>query len=153
MVIQRPGDAAPLAVTVYPKRTKPFPTIGILPPMSTVLSSELPVLPGTAAAKARPEFMPDDQIVAIDGQPIENYAQVHRALALAQDRAISVTVEATPPSPKDRGKTPRRPAGQRATIPVAAVPVRHLGMVMEMGKVTAVQGDSPAQAAGIMPAT
>jgi len=151
VVVERPGVAAPFTVTLHPQRTGPYPTIGILPPMSPVLNTQLPpVMPATTAGHAVPPFLPGDRIVAIDGQPVSDYSQLHRLMALKPDEPLQVTVDRKGPSDAPSAAAPSA-APQRVTITVAPMPVRDLGMVMGMGKVTAVQQQSPAEKAGILP--
>ncbi len=79
--------------------------------------------------------------------PINNYGDINRALAQKADKKITVVVLR---AEKDaHGK----PTGvkERLSIPVEPNPMRSLGLVMAMGKVTAVQANSPAVAAGIRP--
>ncbi len=151
MLVERPKAPQPVLITVHPKKTGPYPTIGVLPPMIPVLDTRLPVLPGTPAGAVRPEFRPGDRIVAIDGQPISDYADVHRVLALHPERALSVTIERGP-SPKENvpGHEPAGPF-ERITTAVGPAHVQDLGMAMAIGKVAAIQSGSPAEAAGILP--
>ena len=107
-----------------------------------------PVLPGSAAARAKPAFRNGDKIVQIDDVPIDNYAQIDAELARKADRKIAVTVDA------DRARRRRQADGQDAAAGDPgrpAIPCGCLGLVMKMGPITAVQADSPAAAAGIMP--
>ena len=151
IVYQRPGTAAPMTVRVYPKklRSSSKTAIGVGVPSDTTINTELPCIPGSAAAKAR--FQAGDQVIAIDDHPITDYYQIYRALALAQDRPISVTVQRLPDGHRVViDGTPQLASGKRTTLTVPPMPVRTLGMVMTMGKITAVQNDSPAQTAGIV---
>jgi len=153
MLVRRPGVAEPLTITVQPKKTKsgPVPTIGILPPMSPVLDRTLPVLPGTPAAAWEHGFQPGDRIVAIDGKPIEDYAPIHHLLALNPDKALWFTVERGGAAKAGDSRTASPGPVERLRIEVAPAPLRQLGMSMTMGKVTAIQRQSPAEAAGIAP--
>jgi regulator of sigma E protease len=153
MVVHRPGVPEPLTITVQPRKTKrgPVPTIGIIQPMSPVLHKKLPVLPGTPAAAAKPGFRSGDRIVAIDGKPIDDYAQIHQILALNPDKTLSITVERGG-AKGDGGSRAASPGPvERLTMSVAPAPVRQLGMSMKMGKVTAIQRNPPAEAGGIAP--
>jgi regulator of sigma E protease len=149
MVIQRPGVKEPLTVHVTPDRLRMAPTIGIGGPLSTTLRDRrLTVVPGSAAARATPALEGDDTVVAIDGQPVEEYRQILSQLALHPDKPLKVTVKRTGTSEdgaqaKDQVKL--------LTIDVPAGTFRDLGLVMEMGPITAIQRGSPAEKAGLKP--
>jgi len=119
--------------------------------MTPVLRRTIPVMPGTPAAAAEPRFQPGDRIVAIDGKPIDDYAQIHRMLALNPDKTLSITVQRGKAAKSGDRRESSPASAERLTIPVAPAPVRQLGMSMKMGKVTAIQTHGPAQAAGIAP--
>jgi regulator of sigma E protease len=153
LVIQRPGVAQPVLVTVQPRQSKgiPYPTIGVHMPLTPVLDPRLPVIPATPAAAAQPALAGGDRIVAIDGQTIDSYAQIHRMLALHPEKTLSVAVERSQ-SPKGKaGQTEAAGPVERITTAVAPAPVRDLGMTMTLGEITAIQGQSPAEEAGILP--
>lgn len=157
LVVRRPGVEQPLRVTVKPDRTRGAFFIGVTGPAKTtrlaehretwVVQNRAPVLAGSVADLARPAFRNGDNVVEIDDVPIETYAQIHAQLAQEADRKVTVTVE--------EGAGNRTGAAgdatQRVSISVARNPMRALGLVMEMGPITAVQTDSPAAAAGITP--
>ena len=91
-VIERDGVSKTL--TVVPDQTGSIPKIGVLSPRSTTLDRRgLPTAPGTAAAQAEPPFESGDKIVAIDGHPVANYAQIEARLAENPDKPLKVTVE------------------------------------------------------------
>jgi len=173
--LKRPAVEEPVNVTVFPVNTGMKPTVGITSPFSTTLPTRRrPVIPGSAAARAGPEFQRGDTIVRmaiahksatggraerasatggrandIDAQPIETYAQVDAFLARHPDEPLLVTVE------RERagaGQQPEAaPATETVNITVPTNPMRVLapGLEMAMGKITAVQDDSPAKQAGL----
>ncbi len=65
--IHRPGHPEPFTVTIRPNLTRPVPTIGILPPYSTSLDRDFPIIPASTAARASPGFLPRDRVVQIQG--------------------------------------------------------------------------------------
>ncbi len=137
IVVSRPGAQQPLKFNVMPDSSGLLPIIGVVNPWTTsLLPEEIAVRPGSAAAKARPKFELGDRIVRIDDVPIDDYAQLHSCLTLHSDETLKVTVER-----KD----------QAVTIDVPPNPMRRLGLVMELGEISAVQEGSPAVAAGIRP--
>ncbi len=151
MLVERPGQAEPISVTVHPRKTGPYPTIGVLPPMTPTLDTRLAALPGSPAGQAEPPFRPGDRIVAIEDQPISHYAEVHRVLALNPDRTLRVTVERLALDGQNQPGVHVPAAGERLTIAVPPAPVLQLGMSMTMGAITAIQGGSPAESAGVLP--
>lgn len=140
MTIQREGVDKPFTVTVFPIQ-RGVPSIGILSPRTTTLNSDgKPAFPGSPAAEAEPPFLSGDRVVEIDGRPIRHAGDLEAAEAVNRDRPMKVTVERTPVGKKK---------SQRLTIVVAPKPMETLGVVMEMGEVTAIQADSPAAKAGL----
>ena len=107
----------------------------------------MPSFPARRPIGRNRRFCNGDQIVQIDDTPINNYGQINAELARKADQKIAVAVERT-----EKGRQGKaRPAVRRVTIPVEPDPMRDLGLVMEMGPMTAIQADSPAAAAGIQP--
>lgn len=148
MVVKRPGVKEPLTLCLSPDRIHYAPTIGISSPSSVELDAQFgPARPFSAAALAKPALEGGDRIVAIDGQPVEEYYEIHRHLALQPDKPLRVTVRRQV-APADRNSEGRNAA---VTVEVPPQPVWHLGLVMEMGPVTAIQANSPAAAAGLKP--
>ncbi|HLA84694.1 MAG TPA: PDZ domain-containing protein, partial [Thermoguttaceae bacterium] len=96
----------------------------------------------TAAARAEPILLPGDKIVKIDGVPVKTGPAVDEALSARRDRPIEITIE--------RKKGRDKPA-EELLIHVVPRPMRDLGLVMEMGPVTAIQKGSPAALAGLKP--
>ena len=149
-VVRRPGRQELLRFTVKPDSSGLLPRIGIFSPSKTTLSKkELPYIPGSAAEKSEPGFELGDEIVKIDGQPIDSYRQLHAYLALHRDEPIEVTVRRSP------GKEAHRPDSAdlrpEVTITLDPNPMRRLGVVLKMGPISAIQAGSPAAAAGIKP--
>ena len=152
LTVQRPGEPEPIRATLQPDRAGLKPTIGVFAPYSTTLNPMFPARPGTAAADAEPGFDGGDQVIAIDGKPVENYADIHRALAENPDETLEITVKRKAVSNESTRETVAKNENENEiTVRVAPNPMRRLGLVMGMGPVTAVQQDSPADAAGIRP--
>jgi len=150
IVIRRPGVEQPIEYTVMPDSSGLLPRIGIVSPSTTTLSTRgLVAMPGSPAAKAQPAFEPGDKTVKLESVPIDSHAELRAYQAAHPDKPLAVTVqrskgEPAPGSGKDA-------AVEELTIEVAPNPMRRLGLVMEMGPITAVQAGSPAEAAGIKP--
>jgi regulator of sigma E protease len=154
LLVRRPGVKEPFTVTIHRGHLTGAFKIGLLIPRSTKLIRDEKtwlirrrhaVMPDSAAAKATPQFCNGDQIIRIDGVPVSDYGQLAVELARKIDKKVAVTVER-----KEKDAAGRPTAGVRIlTIPVEPEPLRDLGLVMEMGTITAVQANSPAAKAGI----
>jgi regulator of sigma E protease len=154
LLVRRPGVEKPFTVKVYRGHFAGDFKIGLPIPRSTKLIRDEKtwlirrrhaVTPGTAAALAKPGFHNGDQIVQIDGDKVSNYGQIVTALTLKLDDKVAVTVAR---KEKDAAGQPTGDV-RLVTIPVEPEPLRDLGLVMKMGRITAVQAHSPAAEAGI----
>ncbi len=116
-------------------------------PNTWLIRERLPTVPGSSAATTRIPFENSDEFMKIDDMPIDTYGDINRELARKADKNITVLVRRTIESVQ-ADQPPRK---ELIPIEVAPTPVRHLGMVMEMGPIMAVESDSPAAAAGIQP--
>jgi regulator of sigma E protease len=145
IVVERPGVPEPIEFIAKPDNTGGMPMLGITNPLTTTLDADLPATPGSAAAEATPPFEKGDTIVAIDGTPIGDYAQLNSYLVLHPSGTLKVTVERTERSPENK----KEPVAREVTVEVGPNPMQRLGLVMEMGKIVAIQEDSPAAKAGI----
>lgn len=162
--IRRPGQDEILSVRVFPdKRTgRLMPTIGISNDRTTKLQPEAPTAIDSPAARTEPKLLSGDKIVAVGGQPIETYAELMAALARAPEKTLAVdiarppagddsSISAEPSQPKPAGSPTVESDHERLTVQVAPRPFRTVGLVMNTGKVVAVQDHSPAAQAGIQP--
>jgi len=142
--IQREGVAEPFVVNVKPdpdkKRLRP--TIGVIPPRTTSLLKQMPVAPGTPAAQGE-QFKGGDRITAVDGQSVATYADLAALWNKLQDKSVKVTIERKK-AVDDKTNAAEDAATETLEFEVAPRPTRTLGLVMKMGKITAVQPDSPA---------
>ncbi len=122
--------------------------IGIASPSSLRLSKEVPVGEETPAANASVPFAGGDEIVAVDGQSVQDFREWTAYLVQHVDQPIEVQVRrgGTPPAGDRFGP---REGGELLTITVPARPMRRLGLAMEMGKIAAVQQNSPAAEKGL----
>lgn len=152
--IDRPGVEHPFVVTVKPDPSRGASMIGVANPRTTQLARDrktwriqkrYPVIPGSAAARAEPPFRNGDRIVQIDETPITDYGQIVAELARKADKKITVVVERLRQG--EDGKTLGEP--ERVAIAVEPNPMRHLGLSMKMGRVTAIQANSPAASTNI----
>ncbi len=169
ITIRRPGVEGTETMIVRPDSSGLAPRIGIFSASTMTLSTKQgAVVPRSPAAACQPPFELGDTIVRIDvemdgkidSHPIENIAELHAALAAYPDKPLRVTVErcgtdgdGQSDSARPGGDAKQRavPAPHTVTIEVAPNPMRRLGLVMRMGKISAVRRGSPAAKAGIMP--
>ncbi|HYO25546.1 MAG TPA: site-2 protease family protein [Lacipirellulaceae bacterium] len=142
-VIRREGVAEPITKTLFPKQGAGLPRVGIAPPASLLLGEELTALPDTPAALATPALKPRDEIVAVDGQPVRDFAEFSSLLVQHPDRPIVVQVRRGGKAPAAQPDAPRT-GGELIDVTIAPRPMKWLGIVMQMGTVTAVQENSPA---------
>jgi regulator of sigma E protease len=116
--------------------------IGVTPELSlnvikTKDPAELPADPGSPAADASPSFQPGDRVVGIDKADVSDFAQLQRHLV--EDRAKPVVFKVK------RDSEPAHPV----EIRVDPQRFREMGMTMDIGKITAIVKDSPAERNGI----
>ncbi|TWU29302.1 M50 family metallopeptidase [Bythopirellula polymerisocia] len=137
-------------IILKPRQDSGLPKVGIIAPFSLRLNEEMPVAKGSPAAEATPKFQGNDEIVAINGQPITEYYQLVSALVEQAAEPLEVTVQRGGKAPKDNPFGPRT-GGTTETITVAPLPTHSLGLVMEPGKIVAVEQGSEAAAKKIAP--
>ncbi len=156
MLVRRAGVEKPFEIMVKPDRSLGASFIMVASGSTTQLAKDrktwlvqkVPcVLPGTAAGQATPAFANGDRIVRIDDATVDRYGQIESELVQNAGRKIDVTVERT--LPDAFGKTSAQTS--ELTIPVAPNPMHSLGIVMEMGEITAIQANSPAAETAIAP--
>lgn len=139
-VVKRPGVEEPIALTVFPDRRG----AGRLAPMigigngSTRELLDPPVASYSPLARLKDGFKSGDEIVAVDGNQVENEADLERAL-YAKPGAASITVV----------RKIKDDETKILNVDTPAIPMRNLGLLMKFGEITAIQENSPAKGAGI----
>ncbi len=123
-----------------------YATIGLSPAASTQLSETIPVVDRFPASLAKPAFKGGDVIVAVGGESLGDdeelrYAKLKSILLLRAADRLTFTVQRA-------GDSEGQPQ-QQVDIEVQPNPARELGIVMKIGKITAIQKDSPAAKSGI----
>jgi regulator of sigma E protease len=93
--------------------------------------------PGSPAAEAKPGFEPGDQIVGVDQHPVSNFTELQRWLSVERSQPVEFMVR--------RDKGPEKPVAIR----VEPQRFRQLGLTMDIGKITSLVNDSPAQRNGM----
>ncbi len=122
--------------------------VGIASPSSLRLSQELPVREGTSAANASSEFQGGDEIVAVNGQPVTDYHEWMAQLVQNLDQPLEVSVRRGGTAPEG-DRFGRLEGGKVVTMTLPPQTMQRLGLAMEMGKIVAVQKDSPAADKGL----
>src|SRR5580698_4850209 len=117
--------------------------IGVSPGLGLELlkprdSAEPPTDPGSPAAEAKPGFQPGDKIVGINKHTVSNFNELQSLLSADRGKPVEFMV--------------RRQDESNATVDIRVEPqrFRQLGLTMDIGKVTALVNDSPAQRNGIL---
>lgn len=148
VVIERAGVDEPIQVVLKPKQSQGRPTIGVLVAKSLSLFEDNPVFENTPAAEASPPLEGGDRIIAVDGEAITSDMELVRVLTQKRDKPIQLTVlRGAQTEAVDRGEEVR--GGHEKTLVIAPNPMKRLGLVMNMGPITAVQQGSPAETAGL----
>ncbi len=148
-LIERPGVEKPFLVNIKPDVVdgRLMPMVGLSPPLLTALSRNPIVIGGSPAAETG-KFQKGDKVIAVDGTPINGYAELLAQFVRHADKPLRLTIE------RHAGDAAKQEAGDAVTIldvEVPARPIRTLGLVMTMGKITAIQDQSPAAEAGLRP--
>ncbi len=150
--IQRDGVREPFWLTIHPdvnENERLRPTIGVTPASTNTLYDEKPVVLGSVAAQTG-NFKGGDRITAIGGVPTPDYAAFVEQLTRNTDKPAEFTVERRVRDAKKNLVTPEQYESPQ-TFVVPPQPRRVLGLEMELGKITAVQDNSPAAKAGLQP--
>jgi regulator of sigma E protease len=135
-------DGKSFDVTVVPKTSKGRRMLGVSPGLGLRVvrprdPSDAVTLPDSPAAAANPSFQPGDRIVAIDNQKVANFMELQQRLVADRDRPVELQVV------RDKGEsTP-------VSIRVAPQAFRSLGLTMDIGKISAMVKNSPAEKNGI----
>ena len=142
--VDRPGRDETFDLTIYPEQHEDRlkPTIGVPPPFSTIISTEAANYEWSPIGKAG-KFKTGDRIVKFGDHPVEGYADLMKAQLKHAAQPAPVTVARD--SDSEGGEK------TEVTIELPANPFKHLGVVMEMGPIAAVQAGSPAEKAGVKP--
>jgi regulator of sigma E protease len=137
--VRRPADDSVREIVLRPDTDLGAPTIGVSSPFSLRVPSDIGRGLAGAAARTEPPLAGGDTIRAVDGEPVETYAEFVAALARSVDRPVTLTVE--------RAAAGR--AAERLDLAVPPQPRRDLGLTMTPRQVGSVQEGSPANRAGL----
>lgn len=159
LIVARPGVAEPFEVTLRPDNEKHLlPTIGVVSINTNTVyrprddrDTRGPVIAGSAASRAEPPLAAGDQIVAVQGVPVSSSAEIDTVLSRFPSETVELTVHRPmPTSATEDAATPAAEAPyEELKISMPPSPLRTLGMVLGMGRITAIQANSPAESVGL----
>ncbi len=135
-------DEKPFDVQLQPNLSEGRLTIGVTPELSlNIFKSKDPAEaaadPGSPAATVSPPLEQQDRIVAINGQSLTDFSQLQQQLAANRGKPVVLQVD------REAG------AGHPVEITVPPQPFRQMGLTMDVGKITGIIKDSPAEKNGI----
>lgn len=157
LLVRRLGEKELLSLNVMPVKKGLAPRIGIISSMTTTLGDKEPA---GDDCPAKDKFRGGDRIVAVDGEELgdddDAYSRWQAALVRHPDKTLDLVVARIPAELAAAGKVVSQVPGGRKSVPTEDVtvalpplPTRHVGLVVALGAITAVQPDSPAQSAGL----
>jgi regulator of sigma E protease len=127
-------------------------TLGVRPANTTTLDLKLPAIPGSAAAKAVPEFKGGDRIIGVNGQIWERTGEneegdlpaylLDDTLATNSAQPLSFVVERWADPEKTDGPS------EQLNLEVPANPLRRVGLILAVGPIEAIREGSPAAKCG-----
>jgi regulator of sigma E protease len=153
-VVRRQGRDQPITKTLHPNREIGVPIIGVDGPRKLVLH-DAPVERYSAAARAYPPFLPGDQLLSVNGEPVATFKQWQAALVRHAGKPLEIEVlpanddNGESSEPVELGSLSSAEKSQVTLITIPTSPRRDLGLVMEMSPIVAVQDGSPAAKAGL----
>lgn len=116
-----------------------FPLVGIESRLIPTVARD-DAIPGNPAVDAQPKLKKNDRIIEVNGTSISNMLELRLELARRASEPVELLVE-RPSEDKDA-------AAENVAIKIGTNPVRELGFGGTWLPVTAIQVDSPAEAAG-----
>lgn len=143
--VRRRGSDQTETLVLVPEVRGRRPMIGMQPNTDRILGKP-PVNPYSETARLTLDLKPEDVVVAVNGREVADSVAVERELSAHRGK-VALTVERTIKPAAAKGGTPAET--QRVDVELPQVPMRTVGLVMEMGKITAIQNGSAAEAAGI----
>lgn len=134
------GEIETLAIRPSRERLK-IAQIGVQSPISLVLAGKDAARPFSPSAEVAGQIPDGGKIIAVDGTPVETYGELSAVLAANPSKTLEYTFEK---KPQKKGET-----GERVKASIGPNRSEHVGLVMEMGPISAVQDGSPAAEAGL----
>jgi regulator of sigma E protease len=135
------ADEKPFEVELVPNMADGHRMIGVTPALSlnvlkTKDANEKAADLGSPAAEANPGFEQGDRVVGIDGHTVSDFSELQKALIDNRAKPVVFQVE-------------REGSDRPVDVRVAPQRFREMGMTMDIGKVTGIVKDSPADKNGI----
>jgi regulator of sigma E protease len=152
LTIQRDGVEEPIEIRVFPEKLGLMPIIGVAPPQTLEVGALNPPTSGYPTAHTKIPLKIGDEIVALDGKPLESQIELMQFEAADPDRTMNLTVRRKIAAEKDAKQSDAEqdePTYETFEVEVPPNPMRRVGIVMALGPITAVLKGSPAEAAGI----
>lgn len=125
-------DGQHLAFDVRPVQEARKPIIGVLNGLGMTLAPKYPTVPNSVAAQAAsPGFASEDQVLAVNGKPVDSHLQFVKEMYDHRAEPVKVSVV-------------RKGTGKKDDVAVAPAFFRTLGFQMQTNEVVAIQHGSPA---------
>lgn len=143
------ADGSTRQITLRPEMQKMAPQVGVLSTSRLRLASDDAVQPNSPSAAAGEDGFEDgDQIIEVNGQAIETFAELRAIMIEHKGEPLSYTVIRGGKAPlKDPfGKVE---GGERVSFEIGPNRMERLGIVPVLGPVTAIETGSPAEEAGL----
>lgn len=143
----------PFKKTITPDKTDTRRMIGVAPSLDVVLgaiSADKCTIGGTPSSAADP-LVANDKIVSVSGQTVKSFAELQEILVLKRDEELEFVIERRPKP--EKGQTLEevlKVKPELVTIKIAPNRFRTTGLSMDIEKITSVEKDSPAGAAGLL---
>ncbi|HJQ80069.1 MAG TPA: site-2 protease family protein [Lacipirellulaceae bacterium] len=162
VVIKRAASGETQRITLVPEHgSGELATIGISLPHSLTLS-KIPTIEGSVAANAQlvsppasqlasdeAKFKTGDEVIRVGDEPVKSYRDYAAILAANLDQPLQITVRRPPAKAKDANeKSNAAGSSHELTFELPAQPMNRFGLVMNIGPISAIQEDSPAEEAG-----
>jgi regulator of sigma E protease len=145
-IVGKHADGEVFEVSIQPDESGTKRLIGVGPQESLTLAVlEKPDVavtrPGSPAARAEPKFQQGDRIVRIDGEPLDNFADLRQILTEKKDKALTFEVA--------RAGEKQPDTADLVKITVEPQRFRSLGIRVAAGKISDIQDGSPADRQGL----
>jgi regulator of sigma E protease len=164
--VRRAATGKTERVPLMPKRKEgQVAMIGITSPMSLTLSERQATMDDSPAVKAtlvsppppqvkegEAKFQGGDKVVQVGTTPVANYREFAAQLAGQPDKPLQIVVERSADKQKNKKVVDQdeKQEAARLTFEVPSQPLKDFGLVMKIGPITAVQANTPGDAAGLL---
>lgn len=150
-------DGQEFTTTIVPRQGKTVRVVGIGPAVTSNLAKEIGDLkaiskPGLPSEEASTPFLPGDEIVAMNDQPIQFFHEMLEATARMAGEEIVYTVNRPVVAEDGTEATNAADAVETKSLEISIAPMefKSIGLWMAIGPVTAIKKDSIAEQAGML---